>query len=57
MADATVSTQYRSGVPIVDCQIVEVSITKDADWKVGEANVRLKVMFGTKEAFLYADAT
>ncbi|MFT3699673.1 MAG: DUF4157 domain-containing protein [Kofleriaceae bacterium] len=57
IADAVASTQYRSGVPIVDCQIVEVSITKDGTWKVTDANVRIKVMFGSKEVFLYADAT
>ena len=57
IADATASTQYRSGVPVVDCQIIEVSVTKDANWKVPEANVRVKVMFGTKEVYLYGDAT
>ena len=58
LADATTVTQYRSGTPIVDAAVLEVSVTPDATWVVPDAKVRLEVkMAGVGEIFLYADAT
>ncbi|HWU91140.1 MAG TPA: DUF4157 domain-containing protein [Kofleriaceae bacterium] len=58
LADATAVTQYRSGTPIVDGAVLEVSVTHDATWVVSDAKVRLKVkMAGAGEIFIYADAT
>lgn len=58
LADATAVTQYRSGTPIVDAAVLEVSVTPDATWAVPGARVRLKVrLAGAGEIFLYADAT
>ena len=57
IADATVMTQYRSGVPILDGSILEVTITKDTTWTVQDAHVRIKMRIDGAEVFLYGDAT
>jgi hypothetical protein len=58
LADATTVTQYRSGTPIVDAAILEMSTTPDATWKVPDARVQIKVRLPRHgEVFLYTDAT
>ena len=58
IADAVALTQLRSGVPILDGSIKEISVTPDGTWKVPDAKVRIKATLadGT-EVFIYADAT
>ena len=57
VADAIAVTQYRSGTPILDAKIVEVSLRPDASWKVSDAKVRVKVQTKRGEIYLYADST
>jgi hypothetical protein len=58
LADATTVTQYRSGTPIVDASVLEVSVSPDATWAVADAKVRLKVSVpGAGEIYMYAEAT
>ena len=65
IADATALTQYRSGVPILDGSVVEVSVKSDkpgapkpeGDWVVPDAAVRVKVKLTSgAEVYLYGDA-
>jgi hypothetical protein len=58
VANATALTQYRSGVPILDGTVQEVSTRRDATWKVPDAKVRIKAKLADgSDAYLYADAT
>jgi hypothetical protein len=58
ISDAIALTQYRTGVPILDAAILEVSIKPDATWKVTDAKVRVKVKLkGVGEVYIYGDAT
>lgn len=58
IASATTLTQYRSGVPILDGTVQEVSTRRDATWQVPDAKVRIKAKLADgSDVYIYADAT
>lgn len=58
ISEAIALTQYRTGVPILDSGILEVSLKPDSTWKVSDAKVRVKVKVkGIGDVYLYGDAT
>jgi hypothetical protein len=66
LADAVQLTQYRTGTPVINAEVLECSLKRDATWKVDGAKVRLKIKItipkeaggpATREVFVYADAT